>query len=98
MSTINHRDEILKLPIAIGHDRRKMYHGLEYCKANNVVVVYDSQDGKLRGWMRGKDQARYGVMVTYTDIKTAFPAGLPLDDGIECKQVPISGGVIDIIE
>ena len=87
MSTIDHRDEILKLPIAIGLDRRKMYHGLEYCKANNVVVIYDDQ---ARGWMRGKEQARYGVMVTYSDIKTAFPAGLPLDDGIECKQVVLN--------
>lgn len=72
MSTSDHKELILALPIAINDDGRCLYYGLEWCKQNNIVMIFDSD---AKGWMRGDNGLRYRVMLTYTDIKGPFPAG-----------------------
>ena len=73
---ISHRDEILSLPIAIDAAGYKLYHCEEWCKSDNIVIVYDN---RCRGWLRGKDHARYrtmkGVISKSRDYSKPFPAG-----------------------
>ena len=84
MSTSDHRDLILALPIAVHDDGRILYYGLERCKRDKVVVVFDSES---KGWMRGDEGLRYRVMVTHSDIKGPFPAGSPIKSGVKPRGI-----------
>ena len=65
---VDYRDKIMKLPIATDEEGNQLYHGLEWAKKQNIVVVWD--EGK--GWMRGKNQSRYRVIPTHSDNGGAF--------------------------
>lgn len=74
----------MSLPVAVSDDGYKLYHSLEWCKKENIVLVYDNQ---LREWLRGKGMARFRCMPTYKEPKDKelpFPAGekmqLTIDD------------------
>ena len=68
-SRIDHKDAILALPEAVDENGRQLYYGLEFCKKNNVVTVWDENS---KGWIRANG-CRYRVMQTGTDVKGPFP-------------------------
>ena len=65
---VDYKDQIMKLPIATDDEGNQLYHGLEWAKKDNIVVVW--VEGK--GWMRGKNHARYRVIPTHSDNPAAF--------------------------
>ncbi len=63
------RAHILSLPQAFD-DEKILYYGKEACIKENIVIV---EDGRGVEWVRGRDNMRYRVMVTFSDILGPFP-------------------------
>ena len=68
-STEDTKQAILALPIAVDANGNTLFHSEEWAKQQNIVIIYDSEG---KGWIRGKDQRRFRVMVTGTDISKPF--------------------------
>ena len=65
---VDYYDRIMQLPIATNEEGDQLYHGLEWAKKQNIVVVWED----TKGWMRGKSQSRYRVIPTHSDNAGAF--------------------------
>ena len=65
----DYKEQILALPIATDGEGNTLFHGLEWAKKENIVIVYDDYG---KGWMRGKGNSRYRVMPIYSDNPSSF--------------------------
>ena len=66
---VDYREQILALPIATDEEGNTLYHGLEWAKKENIVIVHDAEG---KGWIRGKGNSRYRVMPIYSDNSACF--------------------------
>ena len=66
---VDNYDAIMQLDIACNEEGQQLFHSLEWAKKENIVVVWRGQEG----WMRGKGNVRYRVIMTLTPSKHAFP-------------------------
>ena len=66
---VDYKDQILALPIATDEEGNTLYHGLEWAKKENIVIVWDAEG---KGWMRGKKHTRYRVIPIHSNNSGTF--------------------------
>ena len=68
-TTQDYKDDIMRSPLAVDEQGRELYYSLEYCKMNNIVIVWMQN----KGWCRGIGGKRYEVIVTGKPVSKPFP-------------------------
>ena len=68
-TTKDYREDIMASPRAYNEEGQPLYYSMEYCKINNIVVVWMQN----KGWCRGVGGKRYEVISTNKPFDKPFP-------------------------